>query len=318
MKLSIIVPVHNLEDYISTSLDSLLSIRFSHKYEIIVVNDGSTDASEAVILDYQKKTNKIRLITIENGGVANARNVGIQQAAGQYITFLDGDDTIDPDFFEKAVAELDRGGYDFVQGNYRMVYDDHVEPLEFVKQDIEITDRKQMMELILDRDNRQICCSVWGKVYQGKIVRQLRFNPLLTIAEDWEYNLDVIRTANRIKLLHDMSVDYIQRGTSLVHTMNGSKALDKLAVSEYFLENNPYPELTRIIEKDYIPHIHEAYYLLSMDADPRAKELHRKLLHYPLREVWPMLDRDTRKSLLLHRFAGPVYDFYFRHIKKNG
>ena len=117
MKLSIIVPVYNLEKYIAKTLDSLLSIRFSYDYEIIVVNDGSTDASETVIRDYQQKTDKIRLFTIENGGVSNARNVGIHHAQGQYITFMDGDDTVEPDFYEKAVAELDAGGYDFVQGN---------------------------------------------------------------------------------------------------------------------------------------------------------------------------------------------------------
>ena len=114
MKLSIIVPVYNLENYVSKTLDSLLSIRFSHDYEIIVVNDGSTDGSEAVIRDYQEKTDKIRLFTTENHGLPGARNYGVGKAIGDYITFFDGDDTVDPDFYEKAVAELDRGGYDFV------------------------------------------------------------------------------------------------------------------------------------------------------------------------------------------------------------
>ena len=146
MKLSIIVPVYNLENYISRTLDSLLAIRFSHDYEIIVVNDGSTDASEAIIRDYQQKTDKIRLFTIENGGVSNARNVGIGYARGQYITFMDGDDTVEPDFYERAVAELDSGGYDFVQANFREIYEDHVVPHILAEQDMEITDRRQIME----------------------------------------------------------------------------------------------------------------------------------------------------------------------------
>lgn len=173
IKLSIIVPVYNLEDYISRTLDSLLSIRFFHDYEIIVVNDGSTDGSEAVIAGYQEKSDKIRLFTIENGGVSNARNVGIRHAQGQYITFMDGDDTVEPDFYEKAVAELDAGGYDFVQGNYREVYEDRVIPCIFAERDVEITDRKEMLERYLDQNKQLIHYGVWGKVFQADTVRQL-------------------------------------------------------------------------------------------------------------------------------------------------
>ena len=105
MKLSIIVPVYNLEDYIAATLDSLLSIHFSSNYEIVVINDGSTDGSESVIRDYQQKQSRIVLYSIKNQGVSNARNVGISKATGEYITFVDGDDTVEPDFFEKAVHE---------------------------------------------------------------------------------------------------------------------------------------------------------------------------------------------------------------------
>ena len=309
-KLSIIVPVYNLENYISRTLDSLLSIRFSHDYEIIVVNDGSTDGSEAIIAGYQEKTDKIRLFTIENGGVSRARNVGIRQASGQYITFMDGDDTVEPDFYEKAVAELDRGGYDFVQGNYREVYEDHVKPIECVKQDTEITDGKRMIELFVDRRKKQISNSACTKVYRGEIVRQVPFNPERKNAEDMEYNFDVICIADRVKLLRDMSFNYLQRSDSIVHTLSARKALSKLDVIEHILEKNPYPELTLPIEEDHLRLLQEAFFYLCREKDPRAKEISRKILSLPLRELWPVLSATARKQVLLHKFAGPLYAWY--------
>ena len=312
MKLSIIVPVYNLEKYIAKTLDSLLSIRFSYDYEIIVVNDGSTDASETVIRDYQQKTDKIRLFTIENGGVSNARNVGIHHAQGQYITFMDGDDTVDQDFYEKAVAELDRGGYDFVQGNFREIYEDHVVPHILAEQDMEITDRKQIMEGYLCPEHRCIYNCVWSKVYRGDIVRRVPFNAERKNANDQEYNFEVLCIANRVKLLTDMSVDYFQRGDSIVHTMNSNKALCKLDVIEHILEKNPYPELVLPIEEDRLRLLQEAFFYLCREKDPRAKEISRKILSLPLRELWPVLSATARKQVLLHRFAGLLYVWYQR------
>ena len=315
MKLSIIVPVYNLENYVAKTLDSLLSIRFSHDYEIIVVNDGSTDGSEAVIRAYQEKTDKVRLFTTENHGLPGARNYGVGKAIGDYITFFDGDDTVEPDFYEKAVAELDRGGYDFVQGNYREVYADHVVPVEFVKQDMEITDRRQMMGLYVDRGNKRISNNACGKVYRGEIARQVPFNPELKNSEDREYNFDVLCIADRVKLLRDMSFDYLQRSDSIVHTLNARKALSKLDVTEHMLEKNPYPELVLPIEEEHIRTLQEAFYYLCREKDPRAKEIHRKILELPIRELWPDLSASARKWISLHRFAGPLYGWYLTHRK---
>ena len=310
MKLSIIVPVYNLENYVSKTLDSLLSIRFSYDYEIVVVNDGSTDASEAVIRSYQQKTDKIRLFIIENGGVANARNVGIRQASGQYITFMDGDDAVEPDFYEKAGAELDRGGYDFVQGNYREVYEDRVISQVFVEQDMEIADREEMMRLFVIPAERRIYNSACNKVYRGDIARQVSFCPGRILAEDQEYNFQVLYNATRIKLLAAMSVDYYQRGNSCVHTMNTGKVCNKLEIIEHILEKNPYPELVLPIEEDHLRLLQEAFFYLCKEKDPRAKEVRGKILACPIRQLWPRLTPNVRRRLLLYRFAGPLYEWY--------
>lgn len=316
MKLSIIVPVYNLENYVSRTLDSLLSIRFSHDYEIIVVNDGSTDGSEAVVAQYQKKTDKIHLYSIENRGVPGARNYGISKAAGEYITYVDGDDTVDPDFFEKAVVELDAGGYDFVQGNYREVYENRVVDRIFADQDTELSDRKEMLRRYLQVGQSPICCCAWGKVYRGEIARRIPFDSTLATAEDVRYIFDVLCAADKIKLLKDVSIHYLQRSTSIVHTLNAKKIYSKLKVVKHFRDSNSYQELTPLIEYRHLLTLQELYYYLCKEKDPRAKEIRREILRCPIRQLWPELDDTTHKRLLLHKFAGPLYDLYFRYLKK--
>ena len=117
--LSIIVPVYNLEVFLPEALASLLKIDFDAPYEIIVVDDGSSDGSLAILRAYEEKSKAIRVITGPNGGVSRARNAGIEAARGKYLAFADGDDTVEPGFFAAAVREMEEGGYSLVQGNAR-------------------------------------------------------------------------------------------------------------------------------------------------------------------------------------------------------
>ncbi len=111
MKLSIIVPVYNTRDYLADCLASVL-IPAREDYEIIVVNDGSTDDSETIAKHFAyKHPEKIRLITTENGGLGAARNVGIQNAGGDYLLFLDSDDTLAPGALTEILDALD-GSFD--------------------------------------------------------------------------------------------------------------------------------------------------------------------------------------------------------------
>ena len=104
-KVSIIIPVYNVEKYLAQCLDSAVSQTHQNK-EIIIINDGSTDGSTAIIAEYQKIHNEIKAITTENRGLSCARNTGIKHATGQYIIFLDSDDWIDKETLEKCLKSL--------------------------------------------------------------------------------------------------------------------------------------------------------------------------------------------------------------------
>ena len=115
-KISIIIPVYNVEKYISRCLDSILANTYQNT-EIILVNDGSKDDSQKIIEEYKKKyTDKIILIEQENKGPAEARNVGIVKASGEYIMFIDSDDFIEKDYIENYANQIKEDDYDLVMG----------------------------------------------------------------------------------------------------------------------------------------------------------------------------------------------------------
>jgi len=124
-KLSIIVPIYNVENYISKCIDSLLNQDYDD-YQIILINDGSTDKSLDICMDYQKKyKKKVKVYSKENGGLSSARNYGMEKANSEFIFFVDGDDYIKPNCLKKMMKKIE--GKDILVFNYLNVYNDHEE-----------------------------------------------------------------------------------------------------------------------------------------------------------------------------------------------
>ena len=111
--ISVIIPVYNVEEYLRECIDSVLSQTYEN-YEIILVDDGSTDNSGKICDEYAEKNNKITAIHKENGGLSDARNTGLKLAKGEYIYFLDSDDYIIPEAFAELVSVIKKDNSDFV------------------------------------------------------------------------------------------------------------------------------------------------------------------------------------------------------------
>lgn len=127
MKISIIVPVYNVEKYISKCLNSIKNLDID--YEVIIVNDGSTDNSLEIVNEFASKYDgEIKIITKENVGLSSARNIGILNATGSYLFFLDSDDYIDKLLFESFVKEVISDNVDIGFGNYQYLIDGKLKP----------------------------------------------------------------------------------------------------------------------------------------------------------------------------------------------
>ena len=107
--ISVIVPVYNVEKYLPACLDSLLAQTYPD-FELLCVNDGSPDGSQAILEQYAQKDSRVRVFCKENGGVSAARNFGLEQARGTYISFMDADDLVVPQYLERLLEEIKQIG----------------------------------------------------------------------------------------------------------------------------------------------------------------------------------------------------------------
>ena len=315
MKLSIIVPVYNLENYISKTLDSILEIRFPYSFEVIIINDGSTDGSEEIIKKYQSKHRVIRLFTIENGGVSNARNFGIKMTKGMYITFVDGDDTVEQDFFEKAVQELDNGGYDFVQGNYKIVNGDNISYEQFISEDMVITEKDIMLEKLFGLE-KLIHNAVWGKVYRAEIIQGILFDRTIKIAEDQKFVFDVIKKSKNIKLLNSVGYNYFQRNTSAMHNVNVDRYIDKLNVLSYCKKNISNSVVLQNIERHELLTLLNMYSVITMNSGDN-RECYERLCALDIKSIRTSLNNNTRLKVFLIMHVRFIYDLILRKRCKN-
>lgn len=316
MTLSIIVPVYNLENYISRTLDSLLNIECSFDYEIIVINDGSTDQSEKIISKYQDDYKCIKLFTIANGGVSNARNFGLSRANGKYITFVDGDDTVEPDFFEAAVNELEQNGYDFVQGNFRIINGETISYAQRVHCDIELDSVEDMLVKFFYPSQKIIHNVVWDKVFRGDILVNKTFDLDLKVSEDQKFIFDVIICAKKVKLLSLFAINYFQRDSSAIHNLDIDKTNNKLQVIEYCKN--------QITSKDIIGYLdwHELHVLIELYSELviggySVKKVRKKIFNIEVNSIKGLLDTRMKIILFFIKYTN-IYKIFILNKSRRG
>src|SRR5205085_2446307 len=115
-RVSVVVPIYNVEHYLEECLESLAAQTFQD-LEVVMVDDGSTDGSAAIAEAFAARDPRFKLMTRPNGGLSAARNTGLEAATGEFLAFVDSDDVVAPDAYEKLVATLDKTGSDFAAGN---------------------------------------------------------------------------------------------------------------------------------------------------------------------------------------------------------
>ena len=242
-KVSIIVPVYNVEKYIDKCLNSLVNQTLVD-IEIIVVNDGSKDNSIEIIKKYiEKYPNKIVYLEKENGGLSDARNYGMLYAKGEYIAFLDSDDYVELDMYEKMYELVKKEEADMVECDFYWEYPDRV------KEDIGYIykDKKEMTTTI-----RVVA---WNKLIKREILEKSKVEfPKGYRYEDVEFTYKLIPYLNKISFLKKPYVHYIQRDNSIANTQNErtKEIFDVLDhVIKYYKEKDIYEEYKNEIEYIY-------------------------------------------------------------------
>ena len=169
LELSIIIPVYNVEEYLEECLNSVLEIR-DINYEVLVINDGSPDNSQKIIDEYCKKDSRVKSFIKENGGISSARNYGLERAQGEYIWFVDSDDFINTNEFQKFFIEVQKEEFDIFIGNYYFLKEDRKAKAEELFSNKTILSGKE----VLKKKGQEIMARsyVWKNLYNRKFLEE--------------------------------------------------------------------------------------------------------------------------------------------------
>lgn len=239
---SVIIPVYNAEKYLKKCLNSVLNQTYDN-YEIIAVDDGSTDKSGEILNRYSEKCSKLKVITQENKGVSEARKTAVNASSGDYISFLDADDWYETNFFEIVYAELSKEPFPIVQTGYNKIRFGISKGIPS-EPSIIVNDIKNLKDYI--NGYGKISYTLWNKIYKSDIIKTAinNLNVHLKIGEDGFLNYAILIALNqneRISSIPDCVYNYRQgsgvssskdRINAYRETMKFKKALCDLSVQK--------------------------------------------------------------------------------------
>ena len=214
MKLSVIVPVYNGAAFLRPCLDSLLNQTLDD-YEILAVNDGSRDGSGAILEEYRRRApEKLRVLTVENGGQGRARNLALEIARGDWLGFADSDDWVSPDMFEKLWRAGEESGADLVLCDAEERWPDG---------------RRVYMPLTRDERPIKMSTAVWNKLLRRSTLGDLRFPEGLWY-EDLGYVVMALLRTDKLAVVPEALYRYRCGHSSTMNNQNAERNLDLLQV----------------------------------------------------------------------------------------
>ena len=232
---SIIVPVYNIEQYLDECIRSLVQQTYQN-IEIILVDDGSTDASSDICDSYAKKYKDVKVRHQKNKGVSSARNAGIKAAKGEWIIFADGDDEMSSDAVDTLVNTAIKTEADCVSGNFVSYSDSHaVSVVSTSPEKIVLVDREEALKNLLYQ--RQIANAPFAKLYKADCIRKVRFSESITAAEDLQFNYFALKNVQKVAIIDTIVYLYRRREGSAINASFTRKRMSGLEATESIMQD---------------------------------------------------------------------------------
>ena len=275
-KVTVIVPIYNVEKYLARCIDSLVN-QTLNEIEIVLVNDGTKDSSGKIAMQYAKQyKEKIIYLEKENGGLSDARNYGLAYAKGEYIAFLDSDDYIEKDAYEKMYEKAKLENADYVECDFIWEYPNKKRKDKCYQ----YNNKKEMLAFA-----RVVA---WNKLIKREIIEEnnIRFPKGLRY-EDIEFTYKLIQHLNKICYVDQCFIHYIQRKNSIANVQNEKTAeifeiLDN--VIRYYKEKNLFEEYRNELEYNY------ARYLLCSSLKRICKIGNKQIRKRLIQQTWSKLN----------------------------
>lgn len=281
IKLSIIAAVYNLEQYLPRCLDTLVN-QTLEDIEILCIDDGSTDSAPQIIDEYAKKyPDRVKAFHKPNGGEFTTRNYGLERATGEYVTFVDTDDYVEPNWAEKlynAAKENDADiavcGFERIDLNTGKVVSKDMIGFGNTVKTLNLKDDFQLF----------INPAPWNKIYKLEKVKELRFLPFRGF-NDMLFLLSSYTKIKKIAFVSDVLYHYFLRYDSQIHTVNSQDVENfkkyLLEVKEFYIKENKYEDMKYTVDTMAFIHLGiSVMYRASYDKNINIKQMLKETIEY--------------------------------------
>lgn len=226
IKLSIIVPVYNAEYFLEHSISSLLNQTYKN-IEILLINDGSIDNSLNECKRLQKVDKRIVVIDKENSGVSSTRNLGIEKARGEYITFIDSDDYIELNAYENCMNILENNDIDFLKFSYYKESQKNKIKYNFSLKQNEVLNMDNKNEYLKEIFSTKDFEGIWNLIVKKDFIisNNIKFDENLIVAEDFKFMVNCISYAHKIYILNEPYYHYVINLNSVTQKYNLTKII---------------------------------------------------------------------------------------------
>lgn len=320
--ISIIVPVFNLENELPRCLDSILAQSYQN-FEIIVVDDGSSDGSADIMRQYAEKDMRIKPVFQKNGGVTSARLHGVREASGHWIGFVDGDDEIEPDMYERLLRNATTYHADISHCGYQMCFEDgrvhYFHNTGLLAQQDKITALKELLSG--SRIEPGLCNKLFHKTLFQSLLHGEAVPLDIKINEDLLMNYRLFSAAKQTVFEDWCPYHYIVRSTSASRAqLNSHKIYDPIRVKEIIWQDVP-AELHDAAQQAYINTCINTYHALLTDGTEYKDDL-RKVHELLVKEAGGFSLLGRKRQLMANMIAymplmyRPIYAVYNRLFQK--
>ena len=279
MELSIIVPIYKVEKQLEQCIKSILNQSFTN-FELILVDDGSPDMCGHICDEYEKKDSRIKVIHKKNGGLSDARNAGLDIALGKYIGFVDSDDIIHPQMYEKLYNCINKSNLDIVQCKFKRFKS--IEEININISDSELNFKEyNSQDAIIDLiDNNKINVNAWNKLYKRELFQNERY-PKGKIHEDEFLTYKLIYNSSKIGYIDEELYYYYENNNGIMNGSNILKRLDRIEAleerSSFFL-NNGNKDLYNKSNTALFFALNKLYFIFKRNKQLRKEEQYINLL----------------------------------------
>lgn len=317
VELSIIIPVYNVEETLVRAVESVEQQQLTISYEIILVDDGSTDSSGQLAEQLKETHTYIKVYHKENGGLASARNYGLDHAEGELVAFLDSDDYFLPKTFTEVLKAFEEEKTDVVV--FGLIKGNEVSEVKLTPKAQVLNNKEEIVTLpFIDK---AVDFYTWNKVYRRKLFETVRF-PEGKLYEDIMPTYEIMKQASQVTYLSITGIYYYQNYASIVHQQFNEKQYDNITQREILAKKieKDFPNLLPFaLDKLLDGYLSTGFKITSKPIGTANKQF-LTVSRNEIKDNFSQLIKNRQTSnakkigLLLYLFNGSLYNFMYRKI----